>query len=68
MGSFSQLVPKKQKSIKLHRAQIACPHLLKKVFQQLIKLVHQFVQELATGDVYPVEDCEILVAEGVVGL
>lgn len=57
-----------QKSIKLHRAQFVCPHLLKKIFQQLIELVHQFVQELAAGDVYPVENCELFIAEGVVGL
>lgn len=57
-----------QISIKFQRARFDCPHLLKKVFQQLIEFVHLFVQELAAGDVYPVENCELLVAEGVVGL
>lgn len=59
---------KEQICAKLHSAQFASPHLLKKIFQQLIELVHQFIQELAASNVYPVEDGEFLVAESVVGL
>ena len=43
------------------------PHLLQEVLQQPGELVHLLVQELAAGDVHPVEDGVLLVAQRVEG-
>ena len=43
-------------------------HLLQEVLQEPVELVHLLVEELGASDVYPVEDGELLVAQGVIGL
>lgn len=43
-------------------------YLLQKILQQPGELVHQLVQELGAGYIYPVKDCELFVAESMVSL
>lgn len=42
-------------------------HLLQKVIEESTELVHKLIKELGAGDVYAVEDGELIIAEIVVG-